>query len=325
VKLSNIRLLQQTLSAAPPDPRQLSAQLQALGLDPDNLYQELEMDSRYVDTHRDTSWSNADVSLHSHAFYEVIHCETSCGAEYLVGSERYRLQKGDVVLVPPGVSHRPLLPEHMSLPYQREVLWLSTEFLERFNALLPSDQLSQLTVPRLLRTAGSPWESIGHRFRAGVREAEARLPGWEAMVLGNTIQLAILLGRCMSDQEAVPPRAETPELLDRVLAYISENLTQRLTLPDTARHFFVSESTISHTFRKKLGVSFSRCVTQQRLIAAKTFIGQGLPLEAVAVRAGFADYSSFYRAFRQEYGIGPRQFRKLHTEDGKTRAAAPEI
>ena len=326
MKLSSLRRLQQELAAAPipPDPQQLSRHLRSLGLDPGNFYQELEMDSRYVDTHQDTSWSNSSVSLHSHAFYEVIYCESTCGAEYLVGAERYRLQKGDVVLVPPGVSHRPLLPEHMPEPYQRDVLGLSTDFLEMLNGLLPSDQLRQLTVPRLLRTAGSAWGSIGQRFRAGVQEAEARLPGWEAMVLGNTIRLSILLGRCMSDQRSAPPQAETPELLDRVLAYISENLTQRLTLPDTARRFFVSESTVSHTFRKKLGVSFSRCVTQQRLIAAKTFIGQGLPLETVAVRAGFSDYSSFYRSFRQEYGIGPRQFRKLCAEDWKTKSPLPE-
>ena len=29
------------------------------------------------------------------------------------------------------------------------------------------------------------------------------------------------------------------------------------------------------------------------------------------MRVGFSDYSSFYRAFKQEYGISPRQYRAL--------------
>ena len=60
-----------------------------------------------------------------------------------------------------------------------------------------------------------------------------------------------------------------------------------------------------------MGVSFYRCVTQRRLIAAKGLILEGTALEAVAGRTGFSDYSAFYRAFRQEYGISPRQYRTL--------------
>ena len=94
----------------------LRESLREMGMDPDNLYQELEMTSRYADTHQDMSHSNTTVQLHSHTFYEIIFCRNSCGAEYLVGSERFRLQKGDIILVPPCVSHRPLLPENMTVP-----------------------------------------------------------------------------------------------------------------------------------------------------------------------------------------------------------------
>ena len=42
--------------------------LRDMGLDPDHLYQELEMTSRYADTHQDTSYGHSVVQLHSHAF-----------------------------------------------------------------------------------------------------------------------------------------------------------------------------------------------------------------------------------------------------------------
>ena len=73
----------------------------------------------------------------------------------------------------------------------------------------------------------------------------------------------------------------------------------------------MSVSTITQLFRQKLGTSFYHCVTQHRLIAAKVLIGEGMLLEEVSRTVGFADYSSFYRAFKKEYGITPRQFSRL--------------
>jgi AraC-like DNA-binding protein len=148
-------------------------------------------------------------------------------------------------------------------------------------------------------------------FRNGVRESEQQQLGWEQAVLGNSIQILVNIRRASEDRTAAPMRVEQPELLDQVLAYVEEHLSQKITLADVAKHFWVSQSTISQTFRNKMGVSFYRCVTQRRLIAAKTLILRGLPLEQVNEKVGFADYSTFYRAFKQEFGISPRQYRKL--------------
>ena len=95
------------------------------------------------------------------------------------------------------------------------------------------------------------------------------------------------------------------------MAYVEKHLSEKITLHDVSRRFYVSESTIVQSFRKKMGVSFYRCVTQQRLIAAKNLILEGISLEDVSHHVGFTDYSAFYRAFRQEYGISPRQFKNM--------------
>lgn len=311
MKLSDISQLRSQLVYSG-DPQRYQQALQALVYEQtDNLYQELEMNSRFADTHRDSSRPGAKLQLHSHTFYEILYCTNTCGAEYLLGSERYRLQRGDIVIVPPGISHRPILPETMTEPYQRDVLWISTELLtvlNRFYAKEPFDHLSQ---GRLLRTAGSKWESLGLLFRQGVMETERQDFGWEVSVLGNSVQLLVLLQRMILDLNT-PLKAEQPELLDQVIAYIEEHLDGNLTLVDTSAHFFVSESTITHSFRKKMGVSFHHYVTQRRLIAAKTLIQQGHSLESIGEQVGFSDYSSFYRAFKKEFGISPRQYRKLH-------------
>jgi AraC-like DNA-binding protein len=96
---------------------------------------------------------------------------------------------------------------------------------------------------------------------------------------------------------------------------VESHLAERITLENTARRFWVSQSTITQTFRERMGVSFYRCVIQRRLIAAKSLIEQGVQLEDVGRQVGFTDYSTFYRAFKKEFGISPRQYRKLQNPE----------
>lgn len=313
MKLGELRKLAQnfTETVSEKDHKKMYEHILALGLDPNTFYQELEMTSRFVDTHRDISYSNSHMQLHSHTFYELLYCRNSCGAEYLVGSERYRLMRGDLLFVPPGVSHRPLLPENMAEPYKRYVLWLSPEFMERYADLFPYPFTQKQNCASMLRTGGTKWEHLVDLFRCGVQEAEQQSDGWEAAVVGNTITLLTQIKRATDQHTAQTMVAEKPELLDRIMAYVDKNYHQCISIGEMAKEFYVSSSTISHLFKQKLGISFYRFVTQRRLIAAKSLIEEGILLEEVAVQIGFQDYSSFYRAFRQEYGISPRQYRNL--------------
>lgn len=191
------------------------------------------------------------------------------------------------------------------------MLWISQEFMDILDKFSPELAKGYTRPTSLLRTAGTPWEALSERFHQGVQEAESGQLGWELAVIGNTIQLLTLLNRAVRGGGARPLRAEKPELLDQVMAYIEKHLQEKITLADIARQFYVSESTVSHVFRQRLGVSFYRCVTQRRLISAKTLIEQGEQLESVSRAVGFSDYSTFYRAFKQEYGISPRQYQQM--------------
>lgn len=320
MKLTDIKKMTQHFSyrESAASQEQILDFLKSLGYDPGGFYQELEMSSALVDTHRDTSYSNTQLQLHSHTFYELLYCRSNCGAEYLVGTQRYRLQRGDIIFIPPGVGHRPLLPEAMPEPYKRYVIWLSPEFMNAYAHLLDSLLPEQTAYSTLLRTAGTKWAFLENLFRSGVQEAESRQPDWEAAVVGNTISLLTHLRRAVTDRSSAQMSAEKPDLLGQILTYMETHLPEHISLPETAQKFFVSPSTVSQLFRKKLGVSFYRCVTQRRLIAAKEAIALGKPMEEVAQLVGFADYSSFYRAFKQEYGISPRQYRNLQVSNPKS-------
>ena len=99
-------------------------------------------------------------------------------------------------------------------------------------------------------------------------------------------------------------------LLDQITAYIDANLTEKITLKMIASQFSVSVSTVTQLFQKKAQTSFHHFITGRRMERARTMILQGTPLEMVGRAIGYRDHSTFYRAFRQSFGISPREYRK---------------
>ena len=79
MKLSDIRKFQQSF----PSPEAVSTLqhhqqlLKELGLEPGSFYQELEMDSPFVDTHQEITSSNSQLQFHSHTFYEMLCCRNT--------------------------------------------------------------------------------------------------------------------------------------------------------------------------------------------------------------------------------------------------------
>lgn len=314
MKLAELMKQIRDAAGSEPDMMALKQKCDALGIHLESIYQELEMNSAYAESHRDISLEADLVRLHSHSFYELIYCSGCDNVQFIIATERYRLQRGDILWIPPGVSHCPLFPARMKTPYERIVLWVNAEkmaaFFDRWIELDFQHNTGRLHY--LFRTAGTPWErELREAFQRGCRESEKRQPGWEAALYSNTNLILIQLLRAMSGRFDQPLREKT-ELLDELLLYVTEHLPEQITVRDTARSLHVSESTVTHLCSKKLGMSFYRYVTLQRLDKARQLMLEDRDLGTIAEQAGFCDYTAFFRAFKKEYGLSPSEYRKIH-------------
>ena len=108
---------------------------------------------------------------------------------------------------------------------------------------------------------------------------------------------------------------ERKNLLDQITVFVEAHLAEKITLRMIAVHFSVSVSTVTQLFQKKTQNTFHHFLTNRRMEKARNLIREGLPLEMVGRAIGYRDHSTFYRAFRQTFGISPREYRKkLHPE-----------
>ena len=104
-------------------------------------------------------------------------------------------------------------------------------------------------------------------------------------------------------------------LMEQITIYVQANLAEKITLKRIADQFSVSVSTVTQLFQNKSQSTFHDFLTQLRMDKARTLILQGMPLESVGREIGYRDHSTFYRAFRQTFGISPREYRKTLAAD----------
>lgn len=251
------------------------------------------------------------VDWHYHTFHKIIEF---LGGEsgYGVEGKQYLLQPGDLVLVPQGCIHRP--EAEPNAPYERRILYLSPEFLRRAGG--SCDLAACFDRAREeFRFVVHPADGTGGAQLAALEHAEREDAfGRELLAQSLLFQFLIGLNRAMADdllQYAKP--AAYDRKIEAILRYLSEHLTEPVSIDDLAVRFFVSKYHMMRQFRAQTGYTIHGYLTGKRLMFARAMIAAGTPVLQASEESGFGDYSAFLRAYRKQFGAAPNQEKRANT------------
>ena len=255
-----------------------------------------------------------EVSLHHHDFYEI-YLFLNGSVEYSIESRIYRLLPGDILLIGPMELHQPRIAKDHG-PYERMVLWLDKRYLEQlstpqtsltrcFDASAPG-HTNLLRLPPAQRAES---QTLMERLAAESEGAQAAAYGSDVVARACLLQLLAGLNRfALAARARHEVEDKAGPVVAEVLHYINEHYPDELSLDLLSAKFFISKYHLSHEFHRLVGTSVYRYIIQKRLVIAKQMLANGVAPTDVYGHCGFGDYANFYRAFKAEYHISPKQF-----------------
>lgn len=129
-----------------------------------------------------------------------------------------------------------------------------------------------------------------------------------------SVLLILFLRSCIASDHVKLSHRKKEFVMDDVFRYIRANLGNDLSLDVLEDQFFVSRHHLCREFKKLTGQTLHSYIVKSRLDLCKKYIEMGKPIKEVYELGGFGSYNHFFRAFKQEYGMTPKEYYESLTE-----------
>jgi AraC-like DNA-binding protein/mannose-6-phosphate isomerase-like protein (cupin superfamily) len=252
------------------------------------------------------------VNLHHHDFYEC-YLFISGNVTYLIEGKSYDLKAGDIMLINSRELHQAIINSR-DVPYERIVLWINKTFLKEL-----STAETDLTFcfessekRNVLRADIEIQQNIKVQLNKLLNLEKYKGIGKDLLYKAYIIELMIHINNLLlNDKLNFTVDIKKSNLIDAIIEYINNHIEEEITLDEIAEQFYLSKYHLSREFKKHTGTTIHRYMVQKKLIEAKELILKEYPINNVYRQCGFGDYSNFFRAFKNEYGVTPKQFYEI--------------
>ena len=243
------------------------------------------------------------IEFHAHDFLEL-YLFLDGSVTYYIEDQVYDLCPGDLLIIPPGRMHRPVIANERAA-YERMVLWVELDYIARIDsaagelqAALRGIGANGYRVPLRgddLIFAASLFRRIVKMERGGVFTSSAI-----RLYLKDAFEAYSLVEKEARGETAVIPQ---------VIRYLTEHFREPLRLDDLAARFFISKSYLNRHFKAYTNATVYAYLMALRITHARRMLREGATAAEAGRECGFSDYSTFYKAFKAQTGITPQEFK----------------
>ena len=211
------------------------------------------------------------VDSHVHTYYEFyFFLEGDVLME--IDGHLYPLKYGDVVLVPPGISHHAVIKDRET-PYRRFVFWISREYCDQLLQISQSYgyvmQHVQINRDYIFHMDRIIFNTIQSKVFRLIEETHGNRFGKEAEVAICVSDLILHINRIVYEQRHPKTRKESQNLYQELTDYIEGHLSDDLSLDKLGGEFYVSKFYIAHVFKDNIGMSVHQYIVKKRIAACR--------------------------------------------------------
>lgn len=249
------------------------------------------------------------IGFHFHDFHKILLL-TRGNVSYCVEGRTYDLQANDIVFVPAGEVHRPIL--HDTGVYERIIIYISKDYLDTYRTA--DYDLSQCLVEahqkqsHVLRVPAFGTTKLGQIVRELEQSLDSREYANELYHNLLFLEFMIQLNRVAIHDgiEYLSNSSSNKKMID-IIDYLNEHLTDDLSIDFLAETFYLSRYHLMHAFKEETGYTIGNYLSTKRLLLARSLIQKGEPITSVCYECGFRNYSTFSRAYKKSFGCSPRE------------------
>ncbi len=100
-----------------------------------------------------------------------------------------------------------------------------------------------------------------------------------------------------------------------VVKYIRENFATA-SLNDVAASLHYSPAYLSQLLKERLGMNFYQLLDFRRsVVGRKLLLESREPMDAIALKLGFQSYAGFYKFWKKQQGMSPKEYRKKFSQE----------
>lgn len=111
------------------------------------------------------------------------------------------------------------------------------------------------------------------------------------------------------------PESAEESIVKKVRAYIDENLDKELGRESIADMVYLNQDYLSRMFKKETGESLGAYISSRRIRAAADYLAHTAePINSVAGKVGFDNFSYFSKVFKTATGHTPKEYRQVCQE-----------